>query len=222
MNIDLPLLRKVWPYQILKRHRIHARAKDDAGDPHDERPRLMRVRYLEHHHYQHRHDRQMYCQHLHHLQLMSVNSQKKFSIIVMPKIRKQVWINVEKGTKVMYAYADFAGSINQVDGEVDSLEEETNGVAGEHEAAVGVDDGKAIQHPEHALEESRELGDRNPGKKGKEEWRLRRREEQTEGDENACGGFYRKKASSRRPLRRLQDVPPLVIIYALMPLSGRG
>ncbi|RWW71504.1 hypothetical protein BHE74_00020752 [Ensete ventricosum] len=148
---------------------------------------------------------------------MSVNSQKKFSIIVMPKIRKQVWINVEKGTKVMYAYADFAGSINQVDGEVDSLEEETNGVAGEHEAAVGVDDGKAIQHPEHALEESRELGDRKGKRNGDYAGERNKLKEM-----RMPGGFYRKKASSRRPLRRLQDVPPLVIIYALMPLSGRG
>lgn len=46
MNIDLPRLGKVWSYQKCQRRRIHARAEDDTGDPHDERPLLMRVCYL--------------------------------------------------------------------------------------------------------------------------------------------------------------------------------
>ena len=53
-----------------------------------------------------------------------------------------------------------AGSINEEYDEVDRLEDEADAVDGDDEDAVGVDDGEAIEHPEHAIEDCREVGDR--------------------------------------------------------------
>jgi hypothetical protein len=48
--------------------------------------------------------------------------------------------------------------VKEEDGEVDGLDDEPDAVDGDDEDAVRVDDGDAVEHPEHAVEQRRQVG----------------------------------------------------------------
>lgn len=50
-------------------------------------------------------------------------------------------------------YAEFAGGVEEEDGEVNALEDEACAVNGDDEDAIRVDDRQAVEHPKHAVEE---------------------------------------------------------------------
>jgi hypothetical protein len=54
-------------------------------------------------------------------------------------------------------HALLAVGIEEEDSEVDGLDDEADAVDGDDENAVGVDDGDAIEHPEHAVEQRRQV-----------------------------------------------------------------
>jgi len=55
-------------------------------------------------------------------------------------------------------HALLAVGVDEEDGEVDGLDDEPDAVDGDDEDAVGVHDGDAVEHPQHAVEQRREVG----------------------------------------------------------------
>ena len=55
-------------------------------------------------------------------------------------------------------HALLAVGVDEEDGEVDGLDDEPDAVDGDDEDAVGVHDGDAVEHPQHAVEQRRQVG----------------------------------------------------------------
>lgn len=55
-------------------------------------------------------------------------------------------------------HALLAVGVDEPDGEVDGLDDEPDAVDGDDEDAVGVDDGDAVEHPQRAVEQRRQVG----------------------------------------------------------------
>ena len=54
-------------------------------------------------------------------------------------------------------YAFLVGGVEEEDEEVGALDEEADAVDGDDEDAVGVDNRNAVEHPEHAVEQRRQV-----------------------------------------------------------------